>query len=156
MNVYKTGKIMDKRKLKRNIYKHGNAIIYLCIFAVASIITLVAVLSRTDRVMIVDDSQIAISEKNSVELKNKDTQKVASKDKAVEITTVGIQKTTGTKVKVVVDTLNVRSEATQDSDALGMAEQDEVFRIISEDGEWIEIDYNGNNGFVKAQYVEVE
>ena len=37
-----------------------------------------------------------------------------------------------------------------------MAEQDEVFRIISEDGEWIEIDYNGNNGFVKAQYVEVE
>ena len=138
---------MDKRKLKRNIYKHGNAIIYLCIFAVASIITLVAVLSRTDRVMIVDDSQIAISE---------DTQKVASKDKAVETTTVGIQKTTGTKVKVVVDTLNVRSEAAQDSDALGMAEQDEVFRIISEDGEWIEIDYNGNNGFVKAQYVEVE
>ena len=147
---------MNKRRFKRNVYKHVNAIIYLCIFAVASIITLVAVFSRTDKVMIVDNSQIAMSENNSVELKNKDTQKVASKDKNAETTIAQTRKSTGTQVRIIADTLNVRSEASQDSDALGMAEQDDVFKLISENGEWIEIDYNGNNGFVKAQYVEVE
>ena len=34
-------------------------------------------------------------------------------------------------------------------EALGIAEQGDEFDIITEDGEWIEIDYNNNNGYVK-------
>lgn len=35
-----------------------------------------------------------------------------------------------------------------------MVDQDEVFEVISQQGDWVEINYNGNNGFVKSEYVE--
>lgn len=145
-----------KRKIKKNLYKYGNVIAYVCIFAVASIITLTAVLNRTDKVMIVDDSQIAVTEKESIELRNKDTQKVASKDKRQKPTEVQKEQESGTKIKIIADTLNVRTDASQESEALGMADEGEIFQIISQVGDWIEIDYNGHNGFVKADFVEVE
>ncbi|WP_418583746.1 SH3 domain-containing protein [Parasutterella excrementihominis] len=53
---------------------------------------------------------------------------------------------TGNKIKVTADTLNVRAQASEEAEVLGMADEDDVYTIISEQGEWIEIDYNGNNG----------
>ena len=96
-----------KKRLKRNIYKHGNLMIYIGIFAIASIVTIASVVSRTD------------------------------------------------KVVIQVDALNVRSEASQEAEALGIVDKGEMFQIISQDSEWIEIDYNGNNGFVKTEFVEI-
>jgi uncharacterized protein YgiM (DUF1202 family) len=165
MNKYR------KIRIKRKIYKHGNAIAYIGIFAIASFITIASVAGRSDAVMVLDNSQVAVSERESIALKDKDTQKVAAKSnlsdeadtsvaettgaEAVQTTVYG-EKKVGTKVTIIVDTLNVRSQASQDSEPLGMVDEGETFTIISQDSEWIEIDYNGNNGFVKAEFVEID
>lgn len=144
-----------KRRLKRNIYKHGNLIIYVGIFAIASIVTLVAVASRSDRDVFINKSQVAVTEMESIAMKDKDTQKVAAKGQIVDETTKDSEPESGSRVTIKVDTLNVRSEASQESDALGIVDKGETFQIISQGTEWIEIDYNGNNGFVKAEFVEI-
>lgn len=146
-----------KRRLKRNIYKHGNLIMYIGIFAIASIITIASVaVSRTDRAVLIDKSQLAVTEKESIAMKNKDTQKVAAKGETGQETTKKKEQESGSKVTIQVDVLNVRSEASQDSEALGIVNQGETFPIISQSGEWIEIEYNGNNGFVKEEFVEIK
>lgn len=144
-----------KRRLKRNIYKHGNLIVYVGIFAIASVVTLAVVASRNDKVVFIDESQIAVTEMESIAMKDKDTQKVAAKGQIVDETTKDSEPESGSRVTIKVDTLNVRSEASQESDALGIVDKGETFQIISQGTEWIEIDYNGNNGFVKAEFVEI-
>lgn len=130
---------------------------YIGIFAIASIITIASVVSRTDqnKVVLIDDSQLAVTEQESIAMKNKDTQKVAAKDETEQETSESKEQESGTKVTIKVDVLNVRSEASQDAEALGIVNEGEIFQIISQGSEWIEIDYNGNNGFVKAEFVEV-
>ena len=145
-----------KRRLKRKIYKHGNMIMYIGIFAVASIITIASVVSRTDqtdKAVLIDVSQMAVTERESIAMKNKDTQKVAAKGEAGQETSK--EQESGSKVTIKVDVLNVRSEASQEAEALGIVNEGETFQIISQGNEWIEIDYNGNNGFVKAEFVEI-
>lgn len=146
-----------KRRIKRNVYRHGNMIMYIAIFAVASIITLASVMGRTDRdkAVLIDDSQLTVTEKESIAMKNKDTQKVAAKEETEQETSQGAKQESGTQVTIKVDVLNVRSDASQDAEALGIVNEGETFQIIAQDSEWIEIDYNGNNGFVKAEFVEV-
>ena len=144
-----------KRRLKRNIYKHGNLIIYVGIFAIASIVTLVAVASRSDRDVFINKSQVAVTEMESIAMKDKDTQKVAAKGQIVDETTKDSEPESGSRVTIKVDTLNVRSAASQQSEAMGIVDKGETFQIISQGSEWIEIDYNGNNGFVKAEFVEI-
>lgn len=128
---------------------------YIGIFAVASIITLASVLGRTDKAVLIDDSQLAVTEREAIDKKDKDTQKVAAKEETVEETTIEAEPESGTQVTIKVDVLNVRSEASQESEPLGIVNEGETFQIISQSSEWIEIDYNGNNGFVNADYVEV-
>ena len=141
-----------KRRIKRNIYKHGNMIMYICIFAAASVITIASVAGRTEKVVLVDQSQIAVTERESIAMKDKDTQKVAAQEEAEETEK---EQESGTQATIRVDVLNVRSEASQESEALGIVNVGETFQIISQGGQWIEIDYNGNNGFVKAEFVEI-
>lgn len=130
---------------------------YIGIFAIASIITIASVaISRTDKAVLIDKSQLAVTEKESIAMKNKDTQKVAAKDETGEETTEEKGQESGTYVTIQVDVLNVRSAASQESEALGIVNEGETFPIISQDGEWIEIDYNGNNGFVKKEFVEIK
>lgn len=170
----------EKRKLKTGIYKHVNGLMYTCIFAIASIITIAAAINRTDNIMYMDEEQVVSTVKESVAFTDKDTQKVAvgeaetdesvSGDTTTDIpeNTTDIQtepETTmedtdtgqplGTYIKVSVDTLNVRAEAGEDAEVLGMIDQDDIYEIISNQGDWIEINYNGNNGFVKSEYVEM-
>ena len=144
-----------KKRLKRNIYKHGNLMIYIGIFAIASIVTIASVVSRTDKVVFIDDSQLAVTEKESIAMKDKDSYKVAAKDEKVNTSTKKQEYESGSKVVIQVDALNVRSEASQEAEALGIVDKGEMFQIISQDSEWIEIDYNGNNGFVKTEFVEI-
>ncbi len=145
-----------KRRIKRKIYKYGNLIMYLGIFAVASIITISAVaITRTDKTVLIDKSQLAVTEKESIAMKNKDTQKVAAQGKTTQDITEKTEQESGTKVTIAVDVLNVRSQASQQSEALGIANEGETFSIISQEDEWVEIDYNGNNGFVKKEFVDI-
>lgn len=144
-----------KRRLKRNIYKHGNLIIYVGIFAIASIVTLVAVASRSDRDVFINKSQVAVTELESIAMKDKDTQKVAAKGQIVDETIKDSEPESGSRVTIKVDTLNVRSEASQEAEPLGIVDKGETFQIISQNEQWIEIEYNGNNGFVKAEFVEI-
>ena len=59
------------------------------------------------------------------------------------------------KVKVAIindidDSLNVRSEASTDSEILGTAEAGEAFEVVAQDdtSEWVEISYFGQNAYV--------
>ena len=167
----------EKRKLKSGIYKHVNALMYTCIFAVASIITIAAVVNRTDEIVYMDEEQVVSTVRESVAFTDKAAHKVAvgeseteenvSNDVTENITDVPTEpdttagepdtsRITGNKIKVTADTLNVRAQASEEAEVLGMADEDDVYTIISEQGEWIEIDYNGNNGFVKSEFVEIQ
>ena len=142
--------INNKEELKKQLYIHRNRIFYIAVFAIASIITIASVIGRNDKIVLVDSSQLVVSEKESIDVKNKDDRN----DATVEDTHIETENTTGSKIVINTDILNVRKDATEDSEALGIAEQGDEFDIIAEDGEWIEIDYNGNNGYVKQEYVQ--
>lgn len=163
----------EKRKLKRNLYKHGNAIMYVTIFALASFITIAAAANRTDKVVYVDESSLISAEQESVAFNNTESNKVASTDaeaktikesntQPAETDTTVQQESAQTqtepiasaKVKVTADTLKVRAQASQDSDMLGMVDMDDVFEVVSQTGDWIEINYNGNTGYISAEFVE--
>ena len=165
--------IPKKRKIKTGLYRHVNALTYVCIFTVASIITIAAAVNRTDDIIHIDESQAMVNE--SVAFNNKDAQKVAAGKSTTETVTednaqtqeetteaqteaatteVATESVPATQVKVIADTLNVRDQANEDAEVLGMVDQDEVFEVISQQGDWVEINYNGNNGFVKSEYVE--
>ena len=145
---------MDRKRLKKKIYKNRNLITYIIIFGVASIITVGSTIGRNDKVVLIDRSQLDATHKESVAIKNKTTQKFAAKSE--ESVSSDSQDETGTTVVIAVDTLNVRSQKEQDSEPLGWANQGDEFTIISQDAQWVEIDFNGNNGFVKRQYVNIK
>ncbi len=147
----------EKRKLKANLYKHGNTIMYVTIFVMASLITIAAAVNRTGKVDYIDESMIASTEKESVALKNSNTNKVAATETNASTTEAPIEETTQpqttelqtesvsvAKLKVTADTLKVRAQASQESEMIGMVDRDQIFDVISQNGEWIEINYNGN------------
>ncbi len=63
---------------------------------------------------------------------------------------------TGTVIKKVKakTNVNVRSAADQTSDKLGLVEAGKTYDLLEDLGEWYRIDYNGQNGYVKAEYFE--
>ena len=54
------------------MYIHRNRIFYIAVFAIASIITIASVIGRNDKIVLVDSSQLVVSEKESIDVKNKD------------------------------------------------------------------------------------
>ena len=73
--------INNKEELKKQLYIHRNRIFYIAVFAIASIITIASVIGRNDKIVLVDSSQLVVSEKESIDVKNKDEQKVAAVDR---------------------------------------------------------------------------
>ena len=159
----------EKRKLKGNIYKHGNTIMYIAIFVMASIITIAAAANRTDNIAYVDDTQMASTAKESVHIKNSTNPKVAATETITEAetfteqSTTVVQKTTTTqaqtsaqpvveKVRITVDSLNIRSQASTDSEPIGSAVMNQEFEVISQNGEWIEIEFDGKRGFIHSEF----
>lgn len=57
------------------------------------------------------------------------------------------------KFVVVADSVNVRAEATTDSDVIGMLSYGNVGEVISSDGEWIYFTSGEVTGYVKAEFV---
>lgn len=50
--------------------------------------------------------------------------------------------------------VNVRSQANQESAKLGTAQAGNSYDLLEDLGEWYKINYNGNTGFVKAEFFE--
>lgn len=68
----------------------------------------------------------------------------------------GSAETTGTVVKKIkaMTNVNVRNAASQTADRLGLVEAGKEYDLLEDLGEWYRIDYNGQNGYVKAEYFE--
>ena len=54
------------------------------------------------------------------------------------------------------DALRVRKEASLDSGVLGLLAMGEAVEAIEEDGDWVSINYEGETGYVAAEFVKVE
>lgn len=52
--------------------------------------------------------------------------------------------------------LRVRKEPSQDAGVYGLLACNQSITFISDEGDWIAVDYNGQTGYVSADYVEVE
>ena len=57
------------------------------------------------------------------------------------------------KATVNADGLRVRKEASTESGILGQTEKGDSFEVVSEEDGWVVIDYEGENGYVSAEYV---
>ncbi|MDE6622431.1 MAG: SH3 domain-containing protein [Lachnospiraceae bacterium] len=55
---------------------------------------------------------------------------------------------------VAMTNVNVRSQASQDSDRIGSAQEGTSYNLLEEQGEWYKIDYNGTAGYVKAEFFQ--
>ncbi len=63
------------------------------------------------------------------------------------------------KMLAVIDTeaLNIREEATIESNVLGVVAQGEVMEVISQsDNGWVCVNYEGKNGYVLSEYVTID
>lgn len=54
------------------------------------------------------------------------------------------------------DTLRVRKEASLEGGVLGLLSKGEALEALEEQGDWVEVSYEGTTGYVSADYVKVE
>ena len=54
---------------------------------------------------------------------------------------------------VNVDAVNIRESASTDSDILTSAEQNAEVKVLSESGEWYEVEIDGTKGYVKKEFL---
>lgn len=60
-----------------------------------------------------------------------------------------------TTVEITTETLNLREEASTDSDIVAQISQGEECEVISEEGDWYQVRYGDYTGYVSKEYVEV-
>ncbi len=60
----------------------------------------------------------------------------------------------GSRVQVTADTLYVRDEMSTDSAIIGLASMDDVYYVLGKDKGWILINYQGQDGYVKAEFLK--
>lgn len=170
----------QKRKLKNDLYKHGNFIIYGVIFLLASVITVAAAFNRTEDILYVDDSALVAKSTEAINIEDSDNEVVAAStsdevetETAIEpetevvVTTEAQVETTeettaeetteasnGNRIRITADSINVRSDASTSAEAIGSAMNGDEFDIIYFGEEWVVIDYNGTQAYVSAEFVE--
>jgi uncharacterized protein YgiM (DUF1202 family) len=64
------------------------------------------------------------------------------------------QEETVQQVEITGESLNIRSEASTNSESLGKADKGDVFTKLGESGDWTQIDYNGTTAYVKTEYTK--
>ncbi len=65
------------------------------------------------------------------------------------------QENVTTKVRITAESsVNVRQEPSAESTRLGKASGGSVYTKVGEEGDWVQIDFNGVMGYVTAEYVE--
>jgi cytoskeletal protein RodZ len=171
-----------ERNRKRRLYRNVNNLMYAGIFVMAAIITIAAAVSRNNKIEYVDTAQMASTE--SIRVNNSNTDKVAAKaeettkkskkkvvttEEAVESTTSAESETTtepettttgennlelGGRIKITADTLYVREEASADGSVLGMASTGDEFYVLGKEGDWVLVNYQGNDGYIKAEFAQ--
>ena len=156
-----------ERNRKRRLYRNVNNLMYAGIFVMAAIITIAAAVSRNNKIEYVDTAQMASTE--SIRVNNSNTDKVAAKaeettkkskkkvvttEEAVETTTRENNLELGGRIKITADTLYVREEASADSSVLGMASTGDEFYVLGKEGDWVLVNYQGNDGYIKAEFAE--
>ena len=57
------------------------------------------------------------------------------------------------KVRLLVNDVNIRSAATTDSASLGKAQEGDIYTKTGEEGDWIQIDYNGGVGYIRSDFL---
>ncbi len=70
-------------------------------------------------------------------------------DAAPATTDGGTTEAGGSTVTVTKSDVNVRNKAGTDGDVLGKASSGSTYTLKGESGEWFEIDYNGQSGFIR-------
>ena len=103
------------------------------------------------------------------ETTKKSKKKVVTTEEAVESTTSAEAETTtepettttgennlelGGRIKITADTLYVREEASADCAVLGMASTGDEFYVLVKEGDWVLVNYQGNDGYIKAEFAE--
>lgn len=53
-----------------------------------------------------------------------------------------------------IDNVNVRASANQSAEKLGVVTNGETLELIANEGEWCKVKYNGQIGYVKAEFVQ--
>jgi hypothetical protein len=93
----------------------------------------------------------------STEAATEDTQEAASEETPQETpdeTAEEPQEETVQQVEITGESLNIRSEASTNSESLGKADKGDVFTKLGENGDWTQIDYNGTTAYVKTEYTK--
>lgn len=57
---------------------------------------------------------------------------------------------------VTVDSLNVRSDASLESDIVGKLQKGEKVEVLSSTQEWVQVDYQGQKAWVSSEFVKME
>ena len=61
-----------------------------------------------------------------------------------------------TYATVNADTVRIRSEENNEADIICLAPRGEIYEVVGDtDGEWINVDYEGNDGYVLSEYVDI-
>ena len=66
---------------------------------------------------------------------------------------MSVQAQNGTLL-TVAEECNVRAEANTDSEILGVISEGEQVEKTGTDGEWVQIDYDGETGYIRGDLLE--
>ena len=102
-----------------------------------------------------DETAVAADEKTVVKADaTKNVKETPINKSAVSVSTVAESKYDMTgKFIVIEDLLNVRREADENSDVLGMIAKGTIGEVVKADGVWTEIKTDTVSGFVKSEYI---
>lgn len=59
------------------------------------------------------------------------------------------------RATITTTSLRVRKEPNLDSGVYGLVGQGDAFELISDDGEWLDIEYEGAEGFISSEYADI-
>lgn len=60
-----------------------------------------------------------------------------------------------TTATVNTETLNLRKEASTDSNVVELLSQDDKLEVISQEGDWCQVKHGDNTGYVKKEYIKI-
>lgn len=60
-----------------------------------------------------------------------------------------------TTATVNTETLNLRKEASTDSNVVELLSQDDKLEVISQEGDWYQVKHGDNTGYVKKEYIKI-
>lgn len=58
-------------------------------------------------------------------------------------------------VKITTETLNLREEASTDSDIVALLSEGDECELLEEEGDWYRVQYGDNTGYISKEYAEV-